>query len=336
MAGFFSFFQTIFVAPDYRKIHPEFASTQHQTVMNYNKLFSKIYDGLEISEDQGKVASYIPELQNVNTAKFGVHLTTLKDHHYSFGDSDEKFSVQSIAKVLALVLAYKLEDEKLWNRVGVEPSGTPFNSLVQLEYDRGIPRNPLINAGALVISDILVSHFEEPKKQFIEFVRKISGIQEIDYSARIADSEKSVGFTNAALINLMKSFGNIRNDIDDVLDFYFNLCSIEMTCKELSRTFLFLADYGVCPYTKERIISTSKSKRINAIMQLCGFYDEAGEFSFKVGLPGKSGVGGGIIAIHPNKYSIAVWSPLLNKKGNSIRGMKFLELFTTETQASIF
>ena len=304
--------------------------------MNYNKLFSKIYDGLEISEDQGKVASYIPELQNVNTTKFGVHLTTLKDHHYSFGDSDEKFSVQSIAKVLALVLAYKLEDEKLWERVGVEPSGTPFNSLVQLEYDRGIPRNPLINAGALVISDILVSHFEEPKKQFIEFVRKISGIQEIDYSSRIADSEKSVGFTNAALINLMKSFGNIRNDIDDVLDFYFNLCSIEMTCKELSRTFLFLADYGVCPYTKERIISTSKSKRINAIMQLCGFYDEAGEFSFKVGLPGKSGVGGGIIAIHPNKYSIAVWSPLLNKKGNSIRGMKFLELFTTETQASIF
>ncbi|HCY39897.1 MAG TPA: glutaminase [Prolixibacteraceae bacterium] len=304
--------------------------------MNYNKLFSKIYNGLEISEDQGKVASYIPELQNVNTTKFGVHLTTLKDHHYSFGDSDEKFSVQSIAKVLALVLAYKLEDEKLWERVGVEPSGTPFNSLVQLEYDRGIPRNPLINAGALVISDILVSHFEEPKKQFIEFVRKISGIQEIDYSSRIADSEKSVGFTNAALINLMKSFGNIRNDIDDVLDFYFNLCSIEMTCKELSRTFLFLADYGVCPYTKERIISTSKSKRINAIMQLCGFYDEAGEFSFKVGLPGKSGVGGGIIAIHPNKYSIAVWSPLLNKKGNSIRGMKFLELFTTETQASIF
>lgn len=336
MAVFFSFFQTIFVGPDYRNIYPEFASSQHRTAMNYNKLFSKIYNGLEISEDQGKVASYIPELQNVNTTKFGVHLTTLKDHHYSFGDSDEKFSVQSIAKVLALVLAYKLEDEKLWERVGVEPSGTPFNSLVQLEYDRGIPRNPLINAGALVISDILVSHFEEPKKQFIEFVRKISGIQEIDYSSRIADSEKSVGFTNAALINLMKSFGNIRNDIDDVLDFYFNLCSIEMTCKELSRTFLFLADYGVCPYTKERIISTSKSKRINAIMQLCGFYDEAGEFSFKVGLPGKSGVGGGIIAIHPNKYSIAVWSPLLNKKGNSIRGMKFLELFTTETQASIF
>ncbi|MBV5311685.1 MAG: glutaminase [Prolixibacteraceae bacterium] len=304
--------------------------------MNYNKLFSKLYGAVGDADELGQVASYIPELANINPNKFGVHLTTLNDNNYRYGDSDEKFSVQSIAKVLALVLAYKLEDEKLWDRVGVEPSGTPFNSLVQLEYDKGIPRNPLINAGALVISDILVSYFDEPKKQFIEFVRKVSGIPEIDFSARIADSEKSVGYTNAALVNLMKSFGNIRNNVDTVLDFYFNLCSIEMTCKELSRTFLFLADYGVCPYSNERIISISKSKRINAIMQLCGFYDEAGEFSFKVGLPGKSGVGGGIIAIHPNKYSIAVWSPRLNKKGNSIRGMKFLELFTTETKASIF
>ena len=304
--------------------------------MNYNHLFSKIYDELGKTDDSGEVASYIPELKNINPNKFGVHLTTLDGGHYSFGDSDEKFSIQSIAKVLALVLAYQLENEKLWERVGVEPSGTPFNSLVQLEYDKGVPRNPLINAGALVISDILVSHFDQPKKQFIDFVRKVSGLPEIDYSTRIANSEKSAGYTNAALVNLMKSFGNIRNDVDEVLDFYFNLCSIEMTCKELSRTFLFLADYGVCPSNSEKIISTSKSKRINAIMQLCGFYDEAGEFSFKVGLPGKSGVGGGIIAIHPDKYSIAVWSPRLNKKGNSIRGMKFLELFTTETQASIF
>lgn len=304
--------------------------------MKYNDLFSKIYDSLEETDHPGEVASYIPELKNVDPNKFGVHLTTLDGRHFCFGNSDEKFSIQSIAKVLALAMAYQLENENLWERVGVEPSGTPFNSLVQLEYDKGIPRNPLINAGALVISDILVSHFDEPKKQFIEFVRKVSGIPEIDYSTRIADSEKSTGFTNAALVNLMKSFGNIRNDVDVVLDFYFNLCSIEMTCKELSATFLFLADYGVCPSSNEKIISTSKSKRINAIMQLCGFYDEAGEFSFKVGLPGKSGVGGGIIAIHPDKYSIAVWSPRLNKKGNSIRGMKFLELFTTETEASIF
>lgn len=304
--------------------------------MNYIEVFSKIYYELEVSNDPGKVASYIPELRDVNPDKFGVHLTTIDDDHYEFGDSDEKFSIQSIAKVLALVLAYKLEGEKLWKRVGVEPSGTAFNSLVQLEYDLGIPRNPLINAGALVICDILVSKFENPKQEFIQFVRKVSDNPDIDYCSRIANSEKLAGYRNAALINLIKSFGNIKNDIDVVLDFYFNLCSIEMSCKELSRTFLFLAAYGVCPYTNEVIISVSKSKRVNAIMQLCGFYDEAGEFSFKVGLPGKSGVGGGIVAIHPNKYCIAVWSPRLNKKGNSNMGMKFLELFTTEIQASIF
>jgi len=304
--------------------------------MNYIEVFSKIYYELEVSNDPGKVASYIPELRDVNPDKFGVHLTTIDDDHYDFGDSDERFSIQSIAKVLALVLAYKLEDEKLWERVGVEPSGTPFNSLVQLEYDLGIPRNPLINAGALVICDILVSKLENPKHEFIQFVRKVSDNPDIEYCSRIANSEKLAGYRNAALINLIKSFGNIKNDIDVVLDFYFNLCSIEMSCKELSRTFLFLAAYGVCPYTNETIISVSKSKRVNAIMQLCGFYDEAGEFSFKVGLPGKSGVGGGIVAIHPNKYCIAVWSPRLNKKGNSNMGMKFLELFTTEIQASIF
>lgn len=304
--------------------------------MNYKKIFSKINEALIQTNDSGEVASYIEELGNVDPTKFGVHLTTVNHLHYHFGDSEEKFSIQSIAKVLALVLAYKLEDEKLWERVGIEPSGTSFNSLFQLEFNKGIPRNPLINSGALVISDILVSHLNNPKKDFMEFLKNISGNPEIDYCPRIAESEKLTGHRNAALINLMKSFGNIKNDIDMVLDFYFNLCSIEMTCRELSKTFLFLAAYGVNPYNDEIILSISKSKRINAIMQLCGFYDEAGEFAFKVGLPGKSGVGGGIVAILPNKYSIAVWSPRLNKKGNSSKGIKFLELFTTETETSIF
>jgi glutaminase len=304
--------------------------------MNYTKVFKKINDELIEFEGMGSIATYIPELSSVKSTSFGVHLITTNNKHFCFGDSDQKFSIQSISKVLSLVLAYKLEDEDLWSRVGVEPSGTSFNSLIQLENDEGIPRNPLINAGALVICDVLVSHLENPKKDFIEFVRNISGISTIDYCSRIAESEKSAGYRNAALINLMKSFGNIDNDIDVVLDFYFNLCSIEMTCKELSQTFLFLATYGVNPFTKEVVLSKSKSKRVNAIMQLCGFYDEAGEFSFKVGLPGKSGVGGGIVAIHPNKYSIAVWSPKLNAKGNSFKGIKFLELFTSETQVSIF
>ncbi|MFC1770422.1 glutaminase [Candidatus Margulisiibacteriota bacterium] len=304
--------------------------------MDYQKIFIEIIDELHPFKKNGEASSYITELSKVTPDKFGINLLTIDNQNYSFGDAEDKFSIQSISKVFSLLLAFKLIDEELWTRVGVEPSGTPFNSLVQLEHDKGIPRNPFINAGALVICDILVSNLKSPHKELLEFIRKISGNPEISFSPQIAKSEKSVGFRNAALANLMKSFGNIKKDVNLVLDLYFDLCSIEMTCSELSRAFLFLANYGIDPISKTQIISSSKSKRINAVMQLCGLYDEAGEFSFKVGLPGKSGIGGGITAVHPGKYSIAVWSPRLNSKGNSFLGMKFLELFTTKTNASIF
>ncbi|MCA9482697.1 MAG: glutaminase [Nitrospina sp.] len=304
--------------------------------MNYKKIFTEIENEFPKMEDPGRVPSYIPELGSIDPEKFGIHLATVTNRNYSLGDSDEKFSLQSIAKVLALTLAFKLEDENLWNRVGVEPSGTPFNSLVQLDFEKGVPRNPLINAGALVICDVLVSRLKNPRHEFLEFVRNFSGNPNIDYNMKVAESEKQTSHRNAALINLMKDYGNIKNDIGIVLDFYFNLCSLEMTCKELAHVFLFLAAHGTHPKTKIEVISGSKAKRINAIMLLCGFYDEAGEFSFKVGLPGKSGVGGGIIAVHPEQYSIAVWSPRLNKKGNSYKGMKVLEFLTDRTQSSIF
>ena len=304
--------------------------------MSYKKIFAGIPDELKGMENSGAVAAYIPKLREVDPNKFGAYLLTIDNQHFSFGDSSEKFSIQSIAKVLSLAMAFELEEDKLWERVGVEPSGISFNSLLQLEAGQGIPRNPLVNAGALVISDILVSRLKDPKRELIEFIRKASGNAEIAYSPVIAESEKLTGFKNAALINLMKSYGNIKNDIDTVLDFYFNLCSIEMTCKELAESFLFLAADGVNPLTGNRVVSASKAKRINAIMQLCGFYDEAGEFAFKVGLPGKSGVGGGIIAIHPGVFSIAVWSPRSNSKGNSYRGMKILEYLTTRSKSSIF
>jgi glutaminase len=304
--------------------------------MNYDIIFSSICDKLKGTTDSGQVASYIPELGKVDPNKFGVHLMTIDSESHSYGDADEKFSIQSIAKVLSLTLAYELKGESLWERVGVEPSGTPFNSLVLLEYNHGIPRNPMVNAGAIVICDILLSSLDSPKSDFLKFVRRVANNPALDYSTTITASEKSTSYTNTAVINLMKSFGNIENDIDVVMDFYFNLCSIEMTCKELARTFLFLTTDGTDPITNEVITSPSKSKRINSIMQLCGFYDEAGEFSFRVGLPGKSGVGGGIVAILPDKYSIVVCRPKLNEKGNSYKGMKFLEMFTTETQTSIF
>jgi len=305
-------------------------------MIDYTAIFSEIDKGLEEQYNLGKVATYIPELGNVDADKFGLCLSMIDGKDFAYGDFNEKFSIQSIVKVLALTMAYNIENEKLWKRVGVEPSGTPFNSLVLLEHNKGIPRNPLINAGALVVCDILISRLEHPKKELLDFIHMVSGFDNINFNPKVVASEKSMGFRNAALINLMKSLGNINNDIEEVLDFYFNLCSIEMTCKELSYTFLYLANDGFSPVTQKRIVSVSKSKRINAIMQLCGFYDEAGEFSFKVGLPGKSGVGGGIVAVYPNRYSIAVWSPKLNSKGNSWKGMKFLEQFTTKTKLSIF
>lgn len=304
--------------------------------MNYEKLISAISDELKILEDKGKVASYIPELNKIDPDKFGLHIATVGNKSYGLQDYNEKFSIQSISKVLALTLAVKIDDDKLWDRVDVEPSGTPFNSMIQLEYEKGIPRNPLINAGALVVCDILVGRLKNPRQEFMEFIRYISGDTDINSSQKIFESEKQTGFKNAALINLMKSFGNISNSIDTVLDFYYYLCSIEMSCKQLSQVFLYLAAKGVHPATNVEVISVSKSKRINAIMQLCGFYDEAGEFAFTVGLPGKSGVGGGIVAIHPGKFSIAVWSPRLNKKGNSYKGMKILEFLTSKTESSVF
>jgi glutaminase len=304
--------------------------------MQYKKLFTELEKECSNIENKGRSASYIPELGNVDPDKFGIHLTTIENKNFSMGDSEEKFSIQSISKVMSLALAFQMDENKLWDRVGVEPSGTAFNSMIQLEYEKGIPRNPFINAGALLVCDVLVSRLKNPEQDFIDFFRKVSGNPGIEYCPKIAESEKKTGFRNAALINLMKSYGNIKNDINKVLDFYYKLCSIEMSCKELSQAFLFFAANGTHPVTKVAVLDGSKTKRINAIMLLCGFYDEAGEFAFKVGLPGKSGVGGGIIAIHPGQYSIAVWSPRLNKKGNSYRGMKILEILTSRTESSIF
>lgn len=304
--------------------------------MEFKRILDEINQELRSFSDQGKVASYIPALAEVNPDNFGMHICTIGGEHYGTGNHLAKFSIQSISKVLSLALAFYFEEENLWKRVGVEPSGNAFNSLLQLEYENGIPRNPLINAGALVISDILNTHLKNPKEDFISFVRKISEVPGIDYNLEVAESERQLGFRNSALANLMKSYGNIHNDIEKVLDFYFHQCSIEMSCRELAQTFLFFANHGIVPGSGEKIISKSKSKRINALMQTCGLYDEAGEFSFRVGLPGKSGVGGGIVAVHPGKYAVAVWSPRLNAKGNSNKGIMALELLTTKSELSIF
>ena len=303
---------------------------------NYPQILHDIQQEVQSLFGKGKVADYIPALKSVDSRKFGIALVTLAGEEYVISDADEKFSIQSISKVFTLAMAFAQIDKKLWRRVGVEPSGTPFNSLVQLEYEKGIPRNPFINAGALVVTDVLLNHFPDPKAAILDFIQKLSNAENIHYELEVARSERETGFTNAALVNFLKSYGNIENDVESVLDIYFHQCAIAMSCRELARSFLFLANHGEIPSTGERILTISQAKRLNAVMMTCGFYDQAGEFAFRVGMPGKSGVGGGIVAVIPGELGIAVWSPELNKYGNSLAGVMALELFTTKTGRSIF
>lgn len=304
--------------------------------MQYQQILEHIFQQIQPWAKEGKQADYIPALAEVNPDQFGICLTLTNGEKYELGNAQTPFSIQSISKVFSLVMALSLEGNDLWKRIGVEPSGSAFNSLVQLEYEHGIPRNPFINAGALVTADMLLSHLANPQQQFLDFVRALCGSDEVNYNPRVYESELCTGYLNAAIANLLKYHHNINNDINDVLRFYCQMCSIEMNCLQLSQAFLSFARSNQTFAHGGVQLTMSQVKRINAIMQTCGFYDEAGEFSFLVGLPGKSGVGGGIAAIHPSRYSIAVWSPRLNTKGNSILGMKALELFTTETSESIF
>lgn len=304
--------------------------------MNYQTILETIHRRILPFAQEGKQADYIPALAQVDPDQFGICLTTIDGTSYTVCQADTRFSIQSISKVFALAMCLSLKGDALWRRVGKEPSGTAFNSLIQLEVEHGIPRNPFINAGAMVLADILLSRLEHPEEEFLAFVRALCGTDTICYNETVAASERETGFLNAAIANLLKHHRNIRNDIEQVLHFYFLMCSLEMSCRELSHAFLPFANHRM-PFSYAGVeLTASQVKRINAIMQTCGFYDEAGEFSFLVGLPGKSGVGGGISAIYPLRYSVTVWSPRLNGKGNSIMGIKALELLTTETQESIF
>lgn len=304
--------------------------------MNYQLLLENIYNEVKSLESKGEIADYIPELAKINPDKFGVSLVDSAGNIFEVGDTKETFSIQSISKVLTTAIIFAKKGNKLWKRVGFEPSGDPFNSLIQLEYENGIPRNPFINAGALVIADLMLDYFDNPKKHFLDFVRVLADNPTIQVNEKIVLSEAEHGFRNAALVNFIKSYGNINNNPEDVLDFYYFQCAIEMTTTDLSKCFRVFANEGVIPNTNELFLSKSQCKKMNALMQMCGFYDQAGEFTFKVGLPGKSGVGGGVVALLPNQYTVTVWSPKLNKKGNSYYALEVLERLTTETGTSIF
>ncbi len=285
---------------------------------------------------RGKVASYLPALAVVPPRRFAMAVATVGGERYCVGDADERFSIQSISKLFTLTLAIKRRGARLWQRVGREPSGTRFNSLVQLEHEHGIPRNPFINAGAHVVSDCLVSDLGDPKRELLDLLQRLTGIDDIAYDATVARSERETGHTNRALANFLKSFGNLENEVQAVLDVYFHQCAIAMSCNELARACLYLANEGVVPANGEAIVGPRLVKRINALMMTCGTYDVVGDFAYRVGLPAKSGVGGGIVAVLPRTLAVAVWSPALNRAGNSLAGTKALELFTTKTGQSVF
>lgn len=303
---------------------------------DFQSIIDRIHQQVIRQKNYGEVAAYIPELSDIDPEKFGITLVTVNGVCYQAGDCRDLFSMQSIVKVLMLSMAYTRLGGRLWQRVGVEPSGTPFNSLGTLEHDQGIPRNPFSNAGAIVVCDVLLDLYEDPRQAMLDMVRRVTGDDSIGYDAKVAGSEQAEGYRNIALANFIRSLGNIHNDVDQVLGLYFDYCSLAINTEQLARLFLIFANHGKTLDEHYQLLNPSQTKRMNAIMLTCGFYDEAGDFAYKVGLPGKSGVGGGIVAVLPGHYSIAVWSPRLNEKGNSYRGLRFLEQFTTDTQLSIF
>lgn len=285
---------------------------------------------------QGKVANYIPALANVNPNKLGIAVTSLDGTTIGAGDFLEPFSVQSISKVFSLTLALTLyEEEEIWCRVGKEPSGHSFNSLVQVELEKGIPRNPFINAGALVIADLLETRLSTPKHRMLELVRDLSGNQYIGYDKQVARSEYDHSARNAAIAYLMRSFGNFHNDVDIVLRSYFHYCALKMSCADLSRAMIYLANKGRSLADKQ-LISPVQARQLNALLATSGLYDGAGEFAYRVGMPGKSGVGGGIVAVIPGDLSVCVWSPALDEQGNSVAGTAMLESLSQSLGRSIF
>ncbi len=304
--------------------------------MLMNELLEQIYKDASSKIGQGQVAQYIPALADVDPNQFGVAICDIKGNVYSIGDANIPFSIQSISKVYSLTLAMQRLGNKVWDRVGTEPSGLPFNSLVQLEHEQGVPRNPFINAGALVVADMIESSFSTPSLAIKNFARTLAANPDIQIDANVAASEYQHKARNAAMAYLMQSFGNFNNEVEQVLMSYFSSCALKMSCVDLAKSFSYLANKGQCVFSQQRILEEHQTRQVNALMATSGLYDEAGKFAFEVGFPGKSGVGGGIVAIVPGVLSICVWSPALNQTGNSFVGIEALKLLSSHIDWSIY
>ncbi len=310
--------------------------------MDFQEIVDGVLSDADVYRGHGTPAAYIPALKQVDSRKLGIAVVLGDGSSYVAGNADEAFSIQSISKVFTLSMALQRVGPLLWNRVGREPSGSPFNSIVQLEEERGKPRNPLINAGAFVVTDQLIESddgenaADNTVARLLEFLQERSGAEAIAIDDTVAISESQAGALNRSLAHFVAAHGNMDNPVETVLSVYFRQCAIAMSCRQLARAALYLAFDGTDPVTGDVIVAASRSRRINAIMLTCGHYDNSGDFAFRVGLPGKSGVGGGIIAVSPGHGAVCVWSPGLNAAGTSLAGAVALEKLVDRTGWSVF
>jgi len=309
-----------------------------------SEMLESILDEVRPLTAEGTVASYIPALAAISHERLAIAAWTrepglLHQHHdqvVGAGDADVKFSIQSMAKVFGLTVALQAGlDEELWARSGREPSGDPFNSMVLLEREQGRPRNPFINAGAIVVSDLLRTHVDDPVQRILALISRLTG-EPISIDPEVADSERETGFRNRSMANLMRAFGNIHNEVERTLDVYFRQSSISMTPRQVARAIRFLAADGVDPASGEQILAPLQVRQINAVMLMAGTYDAAGAFAFEIGVPCKSGVGGGIMAVVPERATVCVWSPALDETGNSLAGRAALAAFVAQTGLTVF
>ena len=310
------------------------------TDVDIDDVLRDVKDVARPAATQGEVADYIEPLKRAKPDSFAIAVVEMDGTEHCIGDVDVPFAIQSISKVFSLVLAMRHAEaaggvsDELWQRVGREPSGDPFNSLVQLEHERGIPRNPMINAGALVVDDVLLDHCD-PKEEALALLSELAG-EDITFDDAVLAAEVDTGHRNRAMASFLRSFDNLNNPVDDVLDAYLHQCAIAMSSRQLARSVRFLANDGVDPPSGRRILPSVLARRVAAIMLTCGTYDAAGEFAFQVGLPCKSGIAGGIAALVPDRMGVAVWSPPLDEAGNSLAGRLALHELAERLGLSIF
>ncbi len=285
-----------------------------------NELYSKYK-----SQREGTLANYIPELAKVNPELFSICIVTVDGQTYQVGDYQQQFTIQSISKVFAYGLA--LEDhgrDYVLTRVGVEPTGDAFNAIILDEKSKR-PYNPMVNAGAIATTSLIKgSGATERLNRVLDMFRKYTGRDAlVDIS--VFTSERSTGHRNRAIAHLMLNFGMIDQNIEEVLDLYFQQCAVIVNCQDLAMMAATLANKGINPVTGEQAVDSRHVKDILSVMYTCGMYNFSGEWAYTVGIPAKSGVCGGIIAVAPDKMGIGVFSPLLDMRGNSVRGVKVCE-----------